>query len=60
VALKGRQKSACSDRCRAALSRRLHIPVPRKRLVEIRALLASTLEELYQAKGEIERALGGV
>jgi predicted nucleic acid-binding Zn ribbon protein len=59
TALTGRQKSACSAKCRAALSRRLHIPVRRERLLEIRALLKRTLEETYQAKGKIDRYLGG-
>ena len=56
--LKGRQE-ACSGKCRAAKSRQSRVPIPRKQLLEIRALVKNTLEELYRAKGALDRCLGG-
>ncbi len=43
--LKGRQTSACSDRCRAAKSRRSRIPVKAEDLRELRALLVAKLDK---------------
>jgi hypothetical protein len=57
TALTGQQRSACSAKCRAALSRRLHIPVNREELQAIRATLRRTVEEAWQAQQLVEAAL---
>jgi hypothetical protein len=55
----GRKTSACSDRCRAVLSRRRRIPVPREQFLAIGWMLQALLEESYRAKMAVEKMLGG-
>ena len=55
--LQGRQKSACSPRCRAAKSRRRRAPMKREELQAIRAALRRTIEEAWQAQQLVEAAL---
>ncbi len=57
--LTGRQRTACSGRCRAALSRRRRIPMEREQLIKIRSALKGMLEEFYALKVEVEKTLGG-
>jgi len=71
--LRGRQRSACSDRCRAALSRRRRIPVRAQDLRDLRVLVRETvdrvseikadatvmLDRLWEAKTALEGYLGG-
>jgi len=71
--LTGRQKSACSDRHRAALSRRRRIGVKTEDLRALRALLRETVERvaeikadatvmldrLWEAQAGLEKYLGG-
>jgi len=57
--LKGRQTSACSDKCRAAKSRRRRIPVNAEVLRDLRALLDTTLESLWEARTTLEKYGGG-
>lgn len=59
TALRGRQTSACSDKCRAALSRRKRIPVKAEEFRNVRALLKTTLESLWEAKATLEKYGGG-
>ncbi len=56
--LTGRKTSACSDRCRAAKSRRARIPVKAAELREMRALLQTGLESLWEAKVRLEKYEG--
>lgn len=56
--LTGRQQ-ACSNRCRAALSRRRRIAVRREELVAMRGRVQRLLEDLWEVKADLERALGG-
>lgn len=51
--LTGRKTSACSDRCRAAKSRRRRVPLPVAEA--IRASLSAALEAVYEAKTALER-----
>ena len=55
TALTGRQRSACSPKHRAALSRRKRIPLPVAEAREIRASLTMILEAAYEAKATLER-----
>ncbi|MFI5341960.1 MAG: hypothetical protein ACHQ7N_19250 [Candidatus Methylomirabilales bacterium] len=57
--MRGRQTSACSDRCRAALSRRRRIPVKAEEIRDLRALVKTTLESLWEAKAKLDRYVGG-
>lgn len=57
--LTGCQRSACSDRCRAAKSRRARIPVKAEELRNLRALVTTTLESLWEAKAKLDRYVGG-
>jgi len=57
--LPGRQTSACSDRCRAALSRRKRIAIERQDLQELRGLLQITRDRLWAAQPALDRQLGG-
>ncbi len=59
VELRGRQTSACSDKHRAALSRRKRIPVKAEELRHLRALVTTTLESLWEAKAALHRYGGG-
>ncbi len=51
------RKTACSGRCRAALSRRRRIAVKREELVAIRAQLRASIEASYQALQVLEAHL---
>jgi len=57
--LRGRQRSACSDRCRAAKSRRGRLPLPVAEANTIRASLTTALEAVWEAKAVLERYGGG-
>ena len=53
--LRGRQRSACSDKCRAAKSRMRRVPLPVAEAREIRATLTIILEMAYEAKVTLEK-----
>jgi len=57
--LRGRQTSACSDRCRAKKSRRARVPLPVKEAQAIRANLTTALEAIGEAKATLEMYGGG-
>jgi len=57
--LQGRQTSACSDRCRAAKSRRARIPVKAEELQAIQSLVKTTLESLWEVKANLDRYVSG-
>jgi predicted nucleic acid-binding Zn ribbon protein len=50
--LTGRQRSACSDRCRAAKSRYTSLLAFRERLFELRSMLDTLLKETNPVKPE--------
>ncbi len=58
VGLRGRQTSACSDKHRAAKSRRKRVPVKAEELRDLRALVKTTLESLWEAKAALDRYVG--
>jgi len=51
----GRKTSACSDRCRAAKSRRRRVPLSVDEAKAIRASLTTALEAVSDAKSTLER-----
>jgi len=51
----GRRTSACSDRCRAAKSRRQRVPLPVAEAKMIRESLTTALEAVWEAKATLER-----
>ncbi len=53
----GRQTSACSDKCRAAKSRRARIPIPAQDLRRLRDGLVAMLDSLWEAKATLEKYL---
>lgn len=55
--LRGRQRSACSDRCRAAKSRRRRIPFPLEQAREIRHLVRELAETSERAQRLLEDVL---
>ncbi len=57
--LKGRQTSACSDKHRAAKSRRARVPVKAEELRNLRALVKTTLESLWEAQAKLDKYVGG-
>jgi hypothetical protein len=50
-AMTGRRRSACSDRCRAAKSRRGRLPLPVAEANTIRASLTTALEAVLERYG---------
>jgi hypothetical protein len=54
-AMTGRKTSACSDRCRAAKSRRKRVPLPVDKYRDIRASLTAALEAVWEARAALER-----
>ncbi len=57
--LRGRQTSACSDKCRAAKSRRKRVPIPAQDLRGIRDGLVALLDTLWEVKATLEKYLRG-
>ncbi len=57
--LRGRQTSACSDKHRAAISRRKRIPIPTQDLRGLRDGLVAILDTLWEMKITLEKFLGG-
>jgi len=57
--LRGRQTSACSDKCRAAKSRRRRVPLPVAEAQAIRADLTRALEAVWEAKATLEKYESG-
>ena len=53
--LRGRQRNACSDKCRAAKSRMGRVPLPVAEARELRAKLTMILEMAYEAKATLEK-----
>ena len=51
----GRKTSACSDRCRAAKSRRQRVPLPVAEAKMIRESLTTALEAVWEAKAMLEK-----
>jgi predicted nucleic acid-binding Zn ribbon protein len=51
----GRKTSACSDKCRAAKSRRRRVPLPVAEARAIRASLTTALEAVCKAKATLEK-----
>ncbi len=51
----GRKTSACSDKCRAATSRRARVPFPVAEAKAIRASLTTALEAVWEAKAILQR-----
>ncbi len=51
----GRKTSACSDKCRAAKSRRRRVPLPVAEAKAIRARLTAALEAVWDAKNTLDR-----
>ncbi len=58
VGLKGRQTTACSDKHRAAKSRRARVPIPAQDLRGLRDGLVSMLDSLWEVKATLEKYLG--
>ncbi len=54
-AMTGRKTSACSDKCRAAKSRRRRVPLPVTEAKAIRDSLTAALEAVWEAKAVLER-----
>jgi hypothetical protein len=54
-AMPGRRTSACSDRCRAAKSRRRRVALPVGTCRDIRASLTAILETAWEIKATLER-----
>ena len=50
----GRRQSACSDRCRAAKSRRARVRLPVSESRRIKASLATILETAWEIKATLE------
>jgi hypothetical protein len=50
-----RKTSACSDKCRAAKSRRRRVPLPAAEARAIRESLNAALEVVWEAKATLER-----
>ncbi len=59
VGLRGRQTSACSDKHRAAKSRRARVPIPAQDLRGLRDGLVAMLDTLWEIKVTLEKYLGG-
>lgn len=57
--MSGRKTSACSDKCRAAKSRRRRVPLPVAEAQAIQTSLRAALEAVYDAKAIVERYGGG-
>ncbi len=55
VELKGRQTSACSDKHRAALSRRKRIPVKAENARVLRDALIALLDAAWEMKATLEK-----
>jgi predicted nucleic acid-binding Zn ribbon protein len=55
TAMSGRQTTACSDRCRAAKSRRARVPLLVREVREIRARSTTILERAWEIKATLER-----
>ncbi len=55
--LKGRQTSACSDKHRAAKSRRKRVPIPAQDLRGLRDGLVAMLDSLWEMKARLETYL---
>ena len=53
--LTGRQKSACSPKHRAAVSRRTRVHLPVDEAREIRAKLATIRDAVWEAKATLEK-----
>jgi hypothetical protein len=51
----GRLTSACSDKCRAAKSRRRRVVLPVDEAKMMQESLTAALESLYQVKTTVER-----
>ncbi len=51
----GRKTSACSDKCRAAKSRRRRLPLPVAEAREIKASLTMILDTAWQIKATLDR-----
>lgn len=51
----GRKTSACSDRCRAAKSRRARVPLPLSEAREMKASLTTILETAWAVRATLER-----
>ncbi len=58
IPLKGRQKSACSGRCRAAKSRRARIPVKAEDARLLREALITLLDIAWELKVTLEAVMG--
>ncbi len=58
VGLRGRQTSACSDKCRAAKSRRKRVPIPAQDLRGLRDGVVALLDSLWEMKATLEKYLG--
>ncbi len=56
--LRGRQTSACSDKHRAAKSRRARVPIPAQDLRGLRDGLVALLDSLWEIKATLEKYLG--
>ena len=51
----GRKTSACSDKCRAAKSRKRRVPLPVTEAKEIQASLTAALNAVWDAKNTLDR-----
>ncbi len=58
VGLRGRQTSACSDKHRAAKSRRARVPISAQDLRGLRDGLVALLDSLWEIKATLEKYLG--